>query len=63
MSNKTTDDEGYSWQSHNEKSGTAQQNTKTWDGEHTWYDPNTLKSGWHGKDASDDVKSLGGKSK
>ncbi|MBQ3468695.1 MAG: hypothetical protein IJH18_01375 [Bacilli bacterium] len=61
MSNKSRDESGYSWQKHNPDSGTAQQNTKTWEGEHTWYDPNTQKMGWHGANASDKIKKIGGK--
>ncbi len=62
MSNKTKDENGYSWQKHNSDSGTSQQNSKTWSGEHTWYDPNTQKMGWHGENVSDEVKKFGGKS-
>ena len=63
MSNKTEDDKGYSWQRYNPNSGTSQQNSKTWEGEHTWYDPNTLKSGWHGSKTSDEDKKFLGRTK
>ncbi len=60
MSNKHCDETGYNWQNYGENGSKVQENSKTYDGVHTWYNSKTGVMGQHGENASNEVKKFGG---
>jgi len=51
MANKKKDETGYSWQTLNPNGVPVQGNSKTWDGEHKWFNSETGKTGCAGANA------------
>ena len=60
MTNKHKDETGYSWQNYNEKGEKVQDNSKTNNGEHYWYNVKTASTGWHGANVSPEIKKIAG---
>ena len=48
MSNKHKDSTGYTWENHDEYGNTYQQNSKTYEGDHYYYNYQTGVQGYHG---------------
>ena len=60
MTNKTSDSTGYSWQNYDRVGNKIQDNSKTYDGEHTWYDVRTGATGWYGSNVTAEEKRSAG---
>ena len=60
MTNKTKDETGYSWQNYDEEGNKIQENSKTYEGEHSWYDLKTKTVGWHGANVTAEEKKIAG---
>ena len=61
MSNKSQDSSGYSWQTYDSNGNKVQENSKTWSGEHKWYNQKTGYQGYHGENVTPEQKSEAGK--
>lgn len=63
MSNKSSDENGFSWQNYGVNGTKVQENSKTREGEHSWYNNKTGLMGWHGANASAEDKKFTGDTK
>lgn len=60
MTNKTKDEKGISWQNLDKDGKLIQANSKTYDGEHYWYNAQTASTGWRGANVSPEMKKIAG---
>ncbi len=56
MSDKSKDNTGYNWQNYDKNGRLIQGNSKNYDDEHKWYNPNTGYSGYRGGNMTEDDK-------
>ena len=59
--NKSTDSTGYSWQTYDKDGNKIQDNSKSFEGEHIWYNVKTGQMGGHCANVTDAEKNEAGK--